>query len=343
MNDEILIWGSGAIGASLGAAFLRAGEKVLFVDRVEAHVRALATRGLRIEGPIFEGTFEARAVLPQDLHGTFRRVFLCVKSHHTIEAMLMLAPFVADDGYVVSAQNGLNERDIIRQIGAVRCIGCFVNFGADYIEPGVVQYSGRGAVVVGEVDGSVGPRIRALHDLMVQFDPQAILTTNIWGYLWGKMMYGALLYASALTDAGIAPLFDMVEHRSVLAALAREVGRVAAAEHIVLEGFDGFAPEAFSPGASDARVARSFDLMGAHNRRSTKIHSGIWRDLAIRERPTEVDAQLGPIVEIGAIRDVDVPLTARLIRMIHEIEGGRRMRSVDNLAELALLSHGGQG
>ena len=55
---------------------------------------------------------------------------------------------------VVSAQNGLNELVIAEVVGKQRTIGCFVNFGADYLEPGVVHYSGHGAVVIGELDGS---------------------------------------------------------------------------------------------------------------------------------------------------------------------------------------------
>ena len=43
----------------------------------------------------------------------------------------------AEDGVVVSAQNGLNERVIAGKIvGEARTIGCFVNFGADYHRPG---------------------------------------------------------------------------------------------------------------------------------------------------------------------------------------------------------------
>ena len=32
---------------------------------------------------------------------------------------------------------------------------------------------------------------------------RAITTGNIWGYLWSKLAYGALLFATALTDASI--------------------------------------------------------------------------------------------------------------------------------------------
>ena len=53
----ILIWGAGAIGGTLGAAFIRAGHAVTFVDREAAHVEAINARGLRIAGPMFEEEF----------------------------------------------------------------------------------------------------------------------------------------------------------------------------------------------------------------------------------------------------------------------------------------------
>jgi 2-dehydropantoate 2-reductase len=72
-----------------------------------------------------------------------------------------------------------------------------------------------------------------------------------------------------------------------------------------------------------------------HNRRSAKSHTGIWRDLAIRKRKTEVDAQIFPIVEIGRKLGVPTPLTARTVEMIHEIEDGKRRLVLSNLDELA--------
>ena len=125
----------------------------------------------------------AKAALPQDVSGTFDRVMLCVKAHDTADATRALLPHLAGDGYVVSAQNGLNERVISEIVGVKRTIGCFVNFGADYMEPGIVQYSGRGAVVVGEIDGKETERVRHLHRLLQKFDRDAVLTGNVWGFL----------------------------------------------------------------------------------------------------------------------------------------------------------------
>lgn len=336
MSGPILIWGAGAIGGSLGAAFIRAGHDVVFVDNVPEHVAAINARGLKITGPLFEDVVRARAATPDSIKGTFDTVFLCVKALHTAPAARALLPHVAADGVVVSGQNGLNEPLIASIVGDTRTIGCFVNFGADYIEPGTVHLGGRGAVVIGELDGRDTPRIRDLHALMQTFDPRAVLSDNIYGYLWGKLVYGALLIAIAVTNDGIADALDNPAYRAVLTDIGREVGAVARAKGVTTLAFDGFDPAAFAPGASQNLVDASFADMVAHNRKSAKSHSGIWRDLAVRKRQTEVNALLTPVVDAGRKHGVPTPLVARVIDMIHEIETGSRELSAENLAILAV-------
>ena len=110
----------------------------------------------------------ARALTPDAVQGRFDTVLLCVKAQHTEAAARDIAPHLADDGCIVSVQNGLNERMIARIVGPARTVGAFVNFGADYMEPGVVHYGGRGAVVLGEIDGRITPRPSALHALLLR-------------------------------------------------------------------------------------------------------------------------------------------------------------------------------
>ncbi|HXQ42800.1 MAG TPA: 2-dehydropantoate 2-reductase [Candidatus Udaeobacter sp.] len=324
MSGPILVWGAGAIGGTVGAYLARAGEDILFVDRAGDHVSAIAGDGLQIVGPIETFRIKAPAVLPADLKGKFDTVFLCTKAPDTAAAVEALAPFVADDGCVVSLQNGLNEQVIAAKLGEKRTIGAFINFGADYLSPGVVQYSGRGAVVLGELDGRNTARIERLHKLLLKFDDRAVVTANIWGYLWSKLAYGALLFATALTNDSIADCLASPRHRGLLIALAREVEGVAVASGVRLEAFDGFDPAAFLPQASQDAAAASLDALVAFNRRSAKTHSGIWRDLAVRKRKTEVEAQLGPVAKAGAAKGMPTPLTLRLIALIHDIEEGRR-------------------
>src|SRR3954470_19661157 len=240
-----LIWGAGAIGGTLGAYLARAGHDITLVDVVEEHVREINRSGLRITGPIDEFTTRAPAYTPEALEGRWDTVILATKAHHTESAAETLRPHVTDNGCVVSAQNGLNEIAIARMVGAERTVGSFVNFGADYLEPGVIHYGGHGAVVVGEIDGRITPRATAIGDAWRRFDARAIVTPNIWGYLWGKEAYGAMLFATALTNESIADALAMPEFRPLYIALAREILAVAAARRVQPEAFDGFDPSAY--------------------------------------------------------------------------------------------------
>ena len=328
---RFLVWGAGAIGGTIGAHLARSGHDITLVDQAQEHVAAITSNGLRIIGPLADFNVRVPAFTPDSVRGVFEHVVLAVKAQDTGAATLALAPHLSAEGYVVSAQNGLNELVIKGIVGERRTMGCFVNFGADFMEPGVIQYAGRGAVVVGEIDGSVTPRVEALHRALLEFEPDAIVTQNIWGFLWGKLAYGSQLFATALTNDSIADALAAPSDRGVYIELAREVMRVAHARGVTPEAFNGFDPGAFAPDADRARSERSLDEMVAFNRRSAKTHSGIWRDIAVRKRRTETDAQLGPIVTVGAEAGVPTPAVARLIELMHDVEEGRRPQSHETL------------
>ncbi|HEY2019622.1 ketopantoate reductase family protein [Paraburkholderia sp.] len=336
MKERILIWGAGAIGGTVGAWLVRAGYDVSFVDIVPEHVDAIRapSRGLTITGPVDEFTVHAPAFLPADVNGEWSRIFLAVKAHHTRDACEALLPHLAADGYVLSLQNGLCEQVIAQIVGARRTVGAFVNFGADWIKPGEILYGNRGAVVVGEIDGSETPRIRTLFEDIKHFEPDAILTDDIFSYLWGKLAYGSLLFAQAVGELGIADCLERPELLPLWRAIAGEVLRVAQAERVKPRGFNGFDPAAFQPGATDAAARDSVAAMVAFNRPNAKTHSGIWRDLAVRKRRTEVDMQIKPVVDLGRKHGIACVKLDALCRMIHEIENGERSLSDRNLNEL---------
>ncbi len=332
---RVLVWGAGAIGGVVGAHLARAGHDITFVDANPAHVEAARRDGLRIVGPIDTFTVHAPIVTPDAVAGTWDWVLLAVKALDTERAATQLAPHVSGDGCVVSMQNGLNEIVLEEAVGEARTLGAFVNFGADVLEPGIVQFSGRGAVVLGELDGRSSERLQRLAAVLRDFEPGTETSDNIWGYLWGKMGYGAMLFAEALTDASIVDTLDDPSMRPVLAALAREVMAVAAAHGARPVGFNGFDPAAFGPGGDPAAARTSFDAMVAFNRRSAKTHSGVWRDLAVHHRKTETDAQFTPILRIAVEHGVAVPRLRRLVALMHEVESGQRARAWENLAAIA--------
>jgi 2-dehydropantoate 2-reductase len=329
----LVIWGAGAIGGTIGAYLARAGKDALLVDADPAHV-ALNRAGLRITGPIDEFTVPVRAVTPDQVEGPLTRVMLSLKGQHSDAASRVIAPLLASDGSVLSLQNGLNADAIGRNIGAERVLLALVNFASDYIEPGVIHYGGRGAVYVGEPDGRITPRVADYVTTLKSFDDAIEASDNVLGLLWGKIAYGGLLVATALTNDTMAEVLGDARWHDVLGRIGGEIVLAARAAGVAPVGVDGFDAEAFAR-RDDAKIAASCDLMAEHYRHSAKTRSGIWRDLAVRKRKTEVAPLLDPVIEAGQRHGVTTPTVARLAAMIAEMENGRRGFSTDNLAELS--------
>ena len=308
---RLTIIGAGAIGGTIGAHLIRAGHDVLLCDADPEHVAAINSAGLTIEGPVESFTVPATAVTPDCLPGGLDRVAIAVKSHHTREAAKLLRGRLGPDGYVVSFQNGLNADAIAAQAGRDRVLASFVNIPADVIAPGRIMQGHVGMVRIGEPYAQViTPRVAEL----AQAVPYAVATGNIMGFLWAKQAYGAMLFAGAVSPLPIADTFEDPRWRPLMTAVAREVLSQATARPEPIDGFD--------PGDLEG----SFASLVAFNRGSAKSHSGIYRDLVVRKRKTEVDGQL------AGLRG---PLTGYIAELVRAIESGQRRCEVANLELLA--------
>lgn len=324
--------GAGAIGGTLGAYMIRAGADVILVDSDADHVRTMQQSGLTIRGYAETFTVPVRAYTPEAIPGPLEAVLLAVKAHHTRQALGPLVDRIAPDGFVVSLQNGLCEEIIKDLVGEERTVGCFVNFSADYLSPGLIHYGSVGALYLGELSGQETPRLQELASAFSSWGP-VHRTDNIWGYLWGKMGYANMLFATACVDDTMASVID--RYRPLMAELAAEIYDVAESLGIRPQGFDAVEPGVFHPRDPNPRLVNaSLDRMTAWQRTSEKTKSGIWRDLAVRHRPTEVDAQIGLCADIGRQQGFPMSLTVRLVAMIHEIESGQRQMGGENLDEL---------
>jgi 2-dehydropantoate 2-reductase len=307
---QLTVIGAGAIGGTIGAHLIRAGHDVLLCDADPAHVEAINRRGLSICGPVENFTVRAKAVLPDGLPASLARAAVATKSHHTAAAAELLRGRLAPDGYVVSFQNGLTTGTLSAAVGPDRVLAAFVNFGADWLEPGLIMQGNVGTFRVGEPGGGISDRVRELAAALPYAEP----TGNILGFLWGKEAYGAMLYAGAVSDLPIAGSLADPKWRPLMLAIAREV---LAQAPVRPEAFDGFDP---------ADLEGSLDRLVAFNRQSAKSHSGIYRDLVVRKRKTEVD---------DLLRDLEGPLTTCTGELIRSIERGERTCEVANLELLA--------
>jgi 2-dehydropantoate 2-reductase len=333
--NEHVIWGTGTMGGIIAAFWARHGLSVTCVDSNQDHVDAIAANGLKIIGPIEEFTQPLDIIHPDQVEGELKKVYLATKSLHTPQAIRQIEPFLASDGYVVSWQNGLNENEMESVVGKERTIGAFLNFSGDILEPGVINFGGWGATVVGELDGILTRRIQELHENMKIFNKDAVLTHNIFGYLWSKIGYGAMLFAEATSMRGITEMFEIEKWHPLLIEIGREIVQVAMAQKIKLLPFNGFEPYSYSTEASYEDGVKSLLALAEHNRPHTKTHSGVWRDLAVNKRKTEVDMIMGAVLPIAREYGIAIPFCTRIIETIHNIESGNDVQGDHHLDQMA--------
>ncbi|MDT7655150.1 MAG: 2-dehydropantoate 2-reductase [Pseudonocardiales bacterium] len=308
---DFVIIGAGAIGGTIGAHMSRSGHDILLCDVDANHVAEINENGLKIDGPVNQFVVQIPAVTPDQLPGTIDHAIVAVKSHHTQSAADLVRSRLSSDGYVLTVQNGLTADVLVEAVGEERVVSSFVNFGADVMGPGHVTQGNIGTFRVGElVSGSITPRVEQLADAL----PYAEATDTVLGYLWGKEAYGAMLWAGAVSDLSIAESLERPKYRPLMIAVAQEV---LAQSPVKVESFDGFEPD---------DVEGSLDRLAVFNRRSAKSHSGIFRDLVVRKRKTEIDQVL---------HDINGPIFNKIAELIHDIEQGRRVCEVRNLDELA--------
>ncbi|PKR77920.1 hypothetical protein CEY16_08320 [Halalkalibacillus sediminis] len=335
--------GAGAIGGVVGAYLAKAGEDVTLVDINEAHIKAIQDKGLAIE--TLDETFvvDVKAKTVNELldeGGELDVVVLAVKAQHTQAAVENIVPLLTENSVVVSMQNGLTENVIAEIIGEERTIGSFVNLFADYQEPGLIQYGGVGAMYIGELDGARTDRIVEI-ERRLQAWGNAEVTDNIYGYLWSKLAYGAILTATATVDEKMADTLDPIDNREMFVEVATEVLKVAEKVGVEPLGFNNWEPNTVYPKGKERdwdAINEQFDRIVGLLRTYKKVKTGIWRDLAVHKRKTEVPFHLGPVIEKGEKFGLDMTLTQKILDMIVELEEGRREMTKENIEELKTLS-----
>ena len=338
---KIIVVGAGAIGGVVGGLLAKAGCDVTLLDVAAEHVKAMRENGLTLV--LTDGS---REVIPvkaatvdeyiADCKEAPQCILLCVKGQFTETALAPFVPLMDENSFVISIQNGLNEYKIAEMVGKERTVSGFVNIFSDYLEPGVINYGGEGALVIGEMDGSMTPRMDLIRKEFKGID-QLEISDNVLGYLWAKLGYAMVLIATTLTNETMADCIDDPRYRDMFIELSAETYEVATKEGFKLPEFDDYIPDLIYPreNRDPAKLSHMLDVHVARLRGYTKVHSGFWRDLVVRKRKSEISVFEDPIRECAAKHGVEIPLTDLTLKMFHELEEGTRPFTMDNLDILA--------
>jgi len=233
---KIVMMGSGGVGGFFGAKLAAAGEDVHFVAR-GAHLAAMRTQGLTIEGPAPLHLPKVQAIDDPASIGPADFVLVGVKLWDTTAAIEQIRPIVGPESCVISFQNGvLKDRSLREAFGDSRIMGGVAYMGTAIDRPGVIRQTGpMQRLLFGEFDGTSSDRGRRLLDACLKGGIAAEFSPNIQREIWQKFVFlVGLSGTTATVRKTIGPIRANPQTRAFLRDVMREAVAVGRAHGIDL-------------------------------------------------------------------------------------------------------------
>jgi 2-dehydropantoate 2-reductase len=306
---KIAIIGAGAIGGYVGVRLALAGEDVTFIAR-GANLAAIREQGMTLVmqdgseevAAQVKATHDYAAAGPQDI------VVLAMKANQVEAVAADVGLLLGPETMVVTMQNGIPfwyfhghggslqgsvvrsvdpEGEILRRIAPQRVIGCVVYPACELVRPGVVRHIEGDRFPVGELDGTISPRVVRVSECFARAGLKSPVLENIraeiWLKLWGNLSFNPI---SSLTHATLVDICQYPLTRDLAAHMMREAQAVAGKLGIEFRV------------SLDKRIAGA-EKVGRHK-------TSMLQDVEAGRMP-EIDALVGSVVELGRMTQTPTP------------------------------------
>lgn len=188
---KIAIIGVGAMGSVYAALLAEAGHRIWAVDPWQAHVDAINTTGLRLEGASGDRIVaEITATTDVTQIETCDLCIIATKACHVGAAARTLAPVIGENTLVLTIQNGLGAGERIAEHMAIKnvLLGVADGFGASMRGPGHAHHNAMKLIRIGEVNGGLTQRLRILEEQFQAAGLQTKAFDDITQLIWEKFL-----------------------------------------------------------------------------------------------------------------------------------------------------------
>lgn len=300
---KIAVVGSGAIGGLFGSFLHKNGEDVIFVDIKKPHVEAMQTQGLIVVRQGVEEVFKVKATTNIEEAGRPDLILFAVKSYDNEQAAKDCLKIAGPDTIVLTVQNGVGNVDTIGDIlGRNRILAGTTAFGCTVLGPGKIKPSEKGSISIGELDGSITPRLQRVVDTLTKAGVEMHVSQNVDSLIWTKLMVNVGINAlAAITLLTNGQLLDYEESASLQDEVVNEGAAVAKAKGI------------------EFLVGDILELVRGVSRSTYDNKASMRQDVERGDR-TEVLAINGAIVAEGKKLGIPTPVNETLTKLVKTIE-----------------------
>lgn len=299
---EILVFGAGAIGSLFGGLLSQKYDVTLLSRKPCAD--AVERNGLRICGKTNLIVYPKARV---NINHSYDLILLTVKSYDTEEAAKQIKRNISENTIVLLLQNGLgNESLLAKYIGKRHLLKGLTSHGVIYLKPGVIEHSGIGETVIGELDGKITERVVRIAEIFDSVGIKTTATKNIEAETWVKVIINACINPlTAVTNLRNSAILKIPELRNLSRAICREAVEVANR-------------------ATNVKLLYKCTIRKVENvaRLTAENKSSMLQDIENKRR-TEIDFINGKIVELGRKYQIDTPANSALVALVKSIESSR--------------------
>jgi len=336
-NERVLIQGIGGIGGVIASKMIESGQSPVLVThnlKITETIRAKGLRTKTLDGET-QVTAEVYTLLdevPKDV--PFDASYLIMKANSVVDSAILTMPLLKPDGYLVTFQNGIVEDAVSEVAGRGRVIGGIIGWGGTMHEPGVYEKTSIGSTLIGELDGSATERVQGLKQ-SIECAAPVVISDNIRGALWSKLALNCTVTTIGALTGGT--LGEMLQNKAIRQLFLRgysEVVDTAEALGIRLEPIAADPKLLYLSRNAGAFARFKKDLIMRILGRKYKNSRGSMLQSLERGRPTEIDFLNGYVVEQANKAGVPVPINETLVRLIKEIEAGKRSMGQQNVDDL---------
>ena len=330
---RIAIYGAGSLGTVLGAYLAKNGVPADLVNHNSAHVKALKENGAHITGTV-DFTVPVSALLPEEMTGKYDIIFLMTKQLNNREVVSFLKEYLAEDGLIVTLQNGIPENTVAEIVGPEHTVGVVVEWGATLSAPGESTLTSAPDSLSFHMGGMSGIReeqLQRVKDVLEKMCPVEI-EANLPGARWSKLLINATFSGLGTVIGGtFGDVTADPRSREIAVRCMKEVIDVGHAAGVEFAPVQGKNITALFYYANPVKKAVAKLILPVAMKKHAAIEPSMLQDLK-KGKPCEVDAINGVVCEWGKKTGVSTPVNDKIVEIIREIQDGRRKTGKDNLS-----------